>query len=125
MSAMLRPVSLDTRYGVNALPQTVTANVNCRIFPGTPSEDVRQTLTQVIGDPKVQSRVASLLGDPAKNMTAAELGQRTGHRYRLPKSSESGALPGGGSARSVAEWLQERDEVRSVAYAFRAARRAR
>ena len=35
------------------------------------------------------------------------LSQRSGHRYRLPKSSESGALPGGGSARSVAEWLQD------------------
>lgn len=35
------------------------------------------------------------------------LSQRSGHRYRLPKSSESGALPSGGSARSVAEWLQD------------------
>ena len=35
------------------------------------------------------------------------LSQRSGHRYRLPKSSESGALPGGGSSRSVAEWLQD------------------
>ncbi len=35
------------------------------------------------------------------------MSQRSGHRYRLPKSSESGALPSGGSARSVAEWLQD------------------
>ncbi|MEJ7746796.1 MAG: bifunctional serine/threonine-protein kinase/formylglycine-generating enzyme family protein [Luteimonas sp.] len=35
------------------------------------------------------------------------LSQRSGHRYRLPKSSESGALPSGGSSRSVAEWLQD------------------
>jgi cation/acetate symporter len=33
-------------------------------------------LQDVVGDPKVQARVASLLGDPARNMTAAELGQR-------------------------------------------------
>jgi cation/acetate symporter len=33
-------------------------------------------LGDVVADPKVQARVASLLGDPAKNMTAAELGQR-------------------------------------------------
>jgi cation/acetate symporter len=33
-------------------------------------------LQDVVGDPKVQSRVASLLGDPAKNMSATELGQR-------------------------------------------------
>jgi len=33
-------------------------------------------LKVVVGDPNVQARVATLLGDPAKNMTAAELGQR-------------------------------------------------
>ncbi len=33
-------------------------------------------LGDVVADPKVQARVATLLGDPAKNMTAAELGQR-------------------------------------------------
>src|SRR5512137_2370476 len=33
-------------------------------------------LQDVVADPKVQARVASLLGDPAKAMSAAELGQR-------------------------------------------------
>jgi cation/acetate symporter len=33
-------------------------------------------LQDVVADPKVQARVATLLGDPAKNMSAAELGQR-------------------------------------------------
>jgi cation/acetate symporter len=33
-------------------------------------------MQDVVSDPKVQARVAALLGDPAKNMTAAELGQR-------------------------------------------------
>ncbi|HWJ04804.1 MAG TPA: cation acetate symporter [Steroidobacteraceae bacterium] len=33
-------------------------------------------LQDVVADPKVQAKVASLLGDPAKNMSAAELGQR-------------------------------------------------
>lgn len=33
-------------------------------------------LADVVGDPKVQARVAALLGDPAKSMSAAELGQR-------------------------------------------------
>jgi len=33
-------------------------------------------LADVVADPKVQAKVASLLGDPAKNMSAAELGQR-------------------------------------------------
>ena len=31
---------------------------------------------QVIGDPKIQARVGSLLGDAAKNLTGTELGQR-------------------------------------------------
>ena len=33
-------------------------------------------LADVVADPKVQARVATLLGDPAKAMTASELGQR-------------------------------------------------
>ncbi len=33
-------------------------------------------MADIVGDPKVQSQVAKLLGDPAKTMTAAELGQR-------------------------------------------------
>ncbi len=33
-------------------------------------------LGDVVADPKVQARVATLLGDPAKSMSAAELGQR-------------------------------------------------
>jgi cation/acetate symporter len=33
-------------------------------------------LDAVVADPKVQTQVAALLGDPAKNMSAAELGQR-------------------------------------------------
>jgi len=33
-------------------------------------------LTDVIGDPKVQARVAALLGDASKNMTPDQLGQR-------------------------------------------------
>jgi acetylornithine deacetylase/succinyl-diaminopimelate desuccinylase-like protein len=37
-------------HATNALPQKVTANVNCRIFPGTPSEEVRKTLVKVIDD---------------------------------------------------------------------------
>jgi acetylornithine deacetylase/succinyl-diaminopimelate desuccinylase-like protein len=35
------------------LPQRAWANVNCRIFPGTPVEEVWTTLNQVVNDPKV------------------------------------------------------------------------
>ncbi|WP_394760603.1 M20/M25/M40 family metallo-hydrolase [Phenylobacterium sp.] len=42
---------LSGGHATNALPQKATASVNCRIFPGTASEDVRQTLIKVIADP--------------------------------------------------------------------------
>ncbi|WP_372785377.1 M20/M25/M40 family metallo-hydrolase [Phenylobacterium sp.] len=41
-------------HATNALPQKVTANVNCRIFPGTPSDEVRQTLVKVLADPQAK-----------------------------------------------------------------------
>jgi acetylornithine deacetylase/succinyl-diaminopimelate desuccinylase-like protein len=40
-------------HAPNALPQKATATVNCRIFPGTSREEVRQTLAALINDPKV------------------------------------------------------------------------
>lgn len=54
---MLRTTCVATMiaggHAPNALPQKATATVNCRIFPGTPSESVRQTLVEAIGDPTV------------------------------------------------------------------------
>jgi carboxypeptidase PM20D1 len=44
---------LSGGHAPNALPQRATANVNCRIFPGTPVASVRETLMQVIADPSV------------------------------------------------------------------------
>jgi acetylornithine deacetylase/succinyl-diaminopimelate desuccinylase-like protein len=38
-------------HATNALPQKVAANVNCRIFPGASSEEVRQTIVKVLNDP--------------------------------------------------------------------------
>jgi acetylornithine deacetylase/succinyl-diaminopimelate desuccinylase-like protein len=56
--SMLRTTCVATMaeggHSRNALPQSVTANVNCRIFPGVPAEEVRATLEQVIGDPGVR-----------------------------------------------------------------------
>jgi acetylornithine deacetylase/succinyl-diaminopimelate desuccinylase-like protein len=47
-------------HAENALPQTATANVNCRIFPGVKIEDVRTTLQQVAG----RQIEVKLVGDP-------------------------------------------------------------
>ena len=41
---------LSGGHAPNALPQRAEANVNCRIFPGTSSESVRETLQKVIAD---------------------------------------------------------------------------
>lgn len=43
-------------HATNALPQRATANVNCRIFPGTPVEDVRQTLVKAAAEPSLTIR---------------------------------------------------------------------
>lgn len=45
---------LDGGHATNALPQLAGANVNCRIFPGTSVETVRQDLEKIIGDPHVK-----------------------------------------------------------------------
>jgi len=53
-NSMLRTTCVDTRlaggHAHNALPQTATANVNCRIVPTSSAEDVRTTLTSVLAD---------------------------------------------------------------------------
>jgi acetylornithine deacetylase/succinyl-diaminopimelate desuccinylase-like protein len=40
-------------HATNALPQHVSANVNCRIFPGTSAETIRSKLAELAGDPEI------------------------------------------------------------------------
>ena len=53
-NSMLRTSCVATRlaggHANNALPQTATANVNCRIVPTSSAEEVAATLARVIGD---------------------------------------------------------------------------
>ena len=44
---------LDAGHANNALPQRATAIINCRIFPGVQTEEVRQTLVRLAADPAV------------------------------------------------------------------------
>ena len=44
---------IEGGHATNALPQRVRANINCRIFPGTSVESVRQALADAVGDPQV------------------------------------------------------------------------
>ena len=45
---------VDGGHALNALPQRVTANINCRIFPGTSFQQVQDELTRVAAEPKLQ-----------------------------------------------------------------------
>ena len=49
---------IDGGHAVNALPQRVEANVNCRIFPGHTPDEIAGELAQVIGDPAITISMA-------------------------------------------------------------------
>jgi acetylornithine deacetylase/succinyl-diaminopimelate desuccinylase-like protein len=57
LNSTFRTTCVATRLAAghanNALPQTATANVNCRIFPGHSREEIRQDLIKILADPKV------------------------------------------------------------------------
>lgn len=44
------PTMIHGGHAQNALPQRVTANVNCRVFPGHTREEIAAELGQVVGD---------------------------------------------------------------------------
>jgi acetylornithine deacetylase/succinyl-diaminopimelate desuccinylase-like protein len=59
-------------HAENALPQTATATINCRMLPGTPQDEVQRTLVRVVADtavkvsvvqPAVPSPAAALQGE--------------------------------------------------------------
>lgn len=58
---------LDAGHAPNALPQKASANVNCRIFPGTTVEAVRRTLVEVIGNEAVEVTVK---GNPQESLVS-------------------------------------------------------
>lgn len=51
-------------HAENALPQTATATVNCRIFPGDAVEEVRSTLAAVMANDKLE---IATLGEPLES----------------------------------------------------------
>ena len=55
---------LSAGHAENALPQSATATVNCRIFPGTLVEDVEQSLRDVVANEDVEF---VLLGEPTES----------------------------------------------------------
>lgn len=61
------PTMLRGGHAHNALPQSATVSVNCRIFPGVSVESVRERLVEVIDNPAV---VATTLGNPQASDTS-------------------------------------------------------
>jgi acetylornithine deacetylase/succinyl-diaminopimelate desuccinylase-like protein len=57
LNSTMRTTCVATRLAAghanNALPQSATAIVNCRILPGHSSENIRQELVKIVADPKV------------------------------------------------------------------------
>jgi acetylornithine deacetylase/succinyl-diaminopimelate desuccinylase-like protein len=103
-NAQLRTTCVATElaggHAENALPQTASATVNCRMLPGTPQGDVQRTLTQVVNDtavaisvvsPAVPSPVAALKPD-----VMASIEQVTKRLWNIPvvPVMETGATDG-------------------------------
>jgi acetylornithine deacetylase/succinyl-diaminopimelate desuccinylase-like protein len=56
-NALIRTTCVATMlsggHATNALPQTTTANVNCRILPGEAPQSIKQKLNEVLADKKI------------------------------------------------------------------------
>jgi len=52
-------------HATNALPQRVTANVNCRIFPGTTVAAVRDKLQELVADAQIKITAQQARSDPS------------------------------------------------------------
>lgn len=48
------PTMFNGGHAPNALPQRAMANVNCRIFPGTPRAEIEKKLVELDADPKIK-----------------------------------------------------------------------
>lgn len=51
------PTMVNGGHAPNALPQSVTANVNCRIFPGTSRAQTLEELRRIIGDDSIKLEI--------------------------------------------------------------------
>ena len=55
---------LNAGHAENALPQTATATINCRIFPGVSVASVQQKLAEVGANPQAEWKIA---GNPTQS----------------------------------------------------------
>jgi acetylornithine deacetylase/succinyl-diaminopimelate desuccinylase-like protein len=79
-NGMLRTTCVVTQiaggHAPNALPQHVQANVNCRILPGVPIDDVQKEIAAVVADASIKVAPSNELGiqSPPPPLTPAMLG---------------------------------------------------
>jgi acetylornithine deacetylase/succinyl-diaminopimelate desuccinylase-like protein len=57
---------LNAGHATNALPQRADANINCRIFPGTSTAQVRDTLEKLAADPQVKVTIKNIRSEVTK-----------------------------------------------------------
>ena len=66
LHAMLRTTCVATMlnagHATNALPQRARANINCRIFPGVPREEIQKRLSAIADDPEVKVTIPEVRG---------------------------------------------------------------
>lgn len=65
------PTQVQGGHAQNALPQKVTANINCRVFPGHSREEIGHELERAIAMPNV--KVADVTGDQSTVSPASPL----------------------------------------------------
>jgi len=78
-NAQLRTTCVATMlqggHAVNALPQLARANVNCRILPGEPVDEVKSTLVRALADDKIDvTPVGTAVLSPPSALTPQVLG---------------------------------------------------
>src|SRR3989442_237603 len=103
-NAQLRTTCVATElaggHAQNALPQGASGRVNCRMLPGTPSEEVQRTLSRVVADTAVTVRVVTAATpsppSPLKPEIMAPVERVTRHLWNIPvvPVMETGATDG-------------------------------
>jgi len=85
-------------HAPNALPQSATANVNCRIFPGTTVGKIIQTLKEVVANKNIEFKIVSeptpTKASPLREDVLAALRKAVDTRYKgleiIPSMSSGG-----------------------------------
>ncbi len=80
---------LEAGHAENALPQSASANINCRLFPGTEVSEVKTKLREIISNPNIKIEVS---GNP-KSAPASPLREDVMDAIRKTVNAEYGDIP--------------------------------